>query len=109
VVETSRIIELCNAARPDVLFLGLGTPKQEFWAAANMDRLDVGPILCVGGAFDFVAGRTVRAPRLVQTVGMEWAWRLAHEPKRLWKRYLVRDSRFIGLAVREAITALRHR
>jgi N-acetylglucosaminyldiphosphoundecaprenol N-acetyl-beta-D-mannosaminyltransferase len=56
-----------------------------------------------------VAGRTVRAPRLVQTVGMEWAWRLAHEPKRLWKRYLVRDSRFIGLAVREAITALRHR
>jgi N-acetylglucosaminyldiphosphoundecaprenol N-acetyl-beta-D-mannosaminyltransferase len=109
VVETRRIIELCNAARPDVLFLGLGTPKQEFWAAANMDRLDVGPILCVGGAFDFVAGRTVRAPRLVQTVGMEWAWRLAHEPKRLWKRYLVRDSRFIGLAVREAITALRHR
>lgn len=109
VAETGRIIELCNAVRPDVLFLGLGTPKQEFWAADNMERLDVGPILCVGGAFDFVAGRTVRAPRFVQAAGMEWAWRLAHEPRRLWKRYLVQDTRFIGLAARELIAALRRR
>lgn len=107
--ETGKIIELVNAARPDILFLGLGTPKQEFWAAANLDRLDVGPILCVGGAFDFVAGRTVRAPRMIQAAGLEWAWRLALEPRRLWRRYLVQDGRFIGLAMREVCSRLRRR
>jgi N-acetylglucosaminyldiphosphoundecaprenol N-acetyl-beta-D-mannosaminyltransferase len=107
--ETRRIIEICNAAHPDILFLGLGTPKQERWAAANLEALDAGPVLCVGGSFDFVAGTTIRAPRMLQSVGLEWFWRLAHEPRRLWKRYLVRDSRFVGLALREAIATWQRR
>lgn len=107
--ETANMIEMVNAARPDILFLGLGAPKQEFWASAHLDSLDTGPVLCVGGAFDFVAGRTVRAPRRIQAAGLEWAWRLAHEPRRLWRRYLVQDARFILLAMREIFSRRRRR
>lgn len=99
--ENERIVALCNAQRPDILFLGFGAPKQEIWAAAHLERLDVGAAVCVGGTFDFVAGRVVRAPSWIQSAGFEWAWRLAHEPRRLWKRYLVRDAGIVPLALRE--------
>lgn len=99
--ETARVIERCNAVRPDVLYLGFGTPKQEIWAYQHLSRLDVGPVLCVGGAFDMAAGLKRRAPRLLRNWGLEWAWRLALEPGRLGRRYLVRDAQFLSLAWHE--------
>ena len=99
--ETVNMINYCNDKAPDILFFGVGFPKQEKWAYANMHRLKVGPILCVGAAIDFAAGNIQRAPELMQKTGFEWLWRLLSEPKRLWKRYLIRDSRFIFLAARE--------
>jgi N-acetylglucosaminyldiphosphoundecaprenol N-acetyl-beta-D-mannosaminyltransferase len=99
--ETDRIIDDINSRNVDILFIGVGAPKQEKWAAKHLDRLHVGPILCVGAAFDFAAGIIKRAPLWIQKSGMEWFWRLASEPGRMWKRYLVRDSRFIPLAIKE--------
>ena len=103
--ESTRIVELCNRARPDILFLGLGTPKQEVWAYQHQSQLDVGPILCFGGAFDLAAGTKTRAPKWLRAAGLEWAWRLASEPRRLWRRYLVQDVIFAALAVKEALRA----
>lgn len=99
--QTSRMVDDINSKRVDILFMGVGAPKQEKWAYANLNRLQVGPILCIGAAFDFAAGSSKRAPLAVQKAGLEWFWRLMHEPRRLWKRYLLRDSRFIPMAWRE--------
>lgn len=99
--ETSWIINDINARNVDILFIGVGAPKQEKWAAKHSDRLQVGPILCIGAAFDFAAGVINRAPLWVQKSGCEWMWRLASEPARMWRRYLIRDSRFIPLAWKE--------
>ncbi|NTW83585.1 MAG: WecB/TagA/CpsF family glycosyltransferase [Chlorobiaceae bacterium] len=99
--QTEQIIDDINSKNVDLLFIGVGAPKQEKWADANLDRLKTGPILCVGASFDFAAGSVKRAPLWVQKSGFEWLWRLLSEPRRLWKRYLVRDSRFIPLALRE--------
>lgn len=105
--ESARMVRRCNDARPDILFLGLGTPKQELWAYRHLSELNVGPILCFGGAFDLAAGLKARAPRWLRNAGLEWAWRLAYEPRRLWKRYLVQDVVFAVLAVKEAIRGRR--
>lgn len=107
--ETSHMVELCNRLRPDILCLGVGTPKQEKWAAAQLEKLSVGPILCIGAALDFAAGNIKRAPRWVQRSGLEWLWRLSNEPRRLWKRYLMRDSEFLLLAGREILHARSNR
>ncbi len=107
-VENELIINDINSRNVDILFIGVGAPKQEKWAAKHLDRLQVGPILCVGAAFDFAAGIIQRAPVWIQKSGLEWFWRLASEPGRLWKRYLVRDSRFIPLALKEISKSLFH-
>lgn len=99
--ETDWIINDINTRNIDILFIGVGAPKQEKWAAKHSDRLQVGPILCVGAAFDFAAGVIHRAPLWIQRSGCEWIWRLASEPTRMWRRYLIRDSQFIPLAWKE--------
>lgn len=96
-----KIVDEINCRGADILFVGVGAPKQEKWSWAHLERLRVGPIVCVGAAFDFAAGTVKRAPRWVQSCGCEWLWRLASEPGRLWKRYLVRDSRFVVWALAE--------
>jgi N-acetylglucosaminyldiphosphoundecaprenol N-acetyl-beta-D-mannosaminyltransferase len=90
-----------SGVRPGILFMGVGTPKQERWADRHLDVLDCGPIVCCGAAFDFAAGTAARAPVLVQRAGGEWLWRLLHEPRRLWRRYLLRGPRFLAFAARE--------
>lgn len=75
------------AARPDILWVGLSTPKQERWMAAHVDALGVPALVGVGAAFDFLSGRKPQAPRWVQRSGLEWLFRLASEPRRLWRRY----------------------
>ena len=83
-----------NSSSVDVLFVGLGCPKQEIWMAEHRDQLHC-VMLGVGAAFDFIAGNKRNAPRWLQKAGLEWAYRLATEPRRLWKRYLKHNPRFV--------------
>jgi len=89
--ENAAIVERVNAARPDVLLLGLGAPKQELWIAKHRDRLQTKVALCIGATIDFLAGEKARAPRWMQCFGLEWLHRVASEPRRLFKRY-ARDA-----------------
>jgi N-acetylglucosaminyldiphosphoundecaprenol N-acetyl-beta-D-mannosaminyltransferase len=93
--EQERILRLVHAAQPDVLLVGLGAPKQEKWIFANHDALGVPVSIGIGGAFEMTAGVVSRAPRWMQNSGLEWAYRLAQEPTRLWKRYLGNDLPFL--------------
>jgi N-acetylglucosaminyldiphosphoundecaprenol N-acetyl-beta-D-mannosaminyltransferase len=94
-------VRAVNSARPALLFVALGTPKQELWVHHHWSRLDATAVLCCGAAFDFVAGIQIRAPGWMQRAGLEWLWRLAHDPARLWRRYLVRDAAFVGIFLKE--------
>jgi N-acetylglucosaminyldiphosphoundecaprenol N-acetyl-beta-D-mannosaminyltransferase len=95
------VIERIKSARPDVLFVGLGAPKQERWIHRWRHELGVPVSIGVGVSFEFAAGMVARAPRWMQRVGLEWAWRLAMEPRRLWRRYLVDDTRFAAIFLRQ--------
>lgn len=95
------LVTSINQASPDLLFVGLGAPKQEVWIARHSQELKVGLILGIGGAFDLEAGVFPRAPEWMRASGLEWVWRLLKEPKRLWKRYLVRDLRFFKILFQE--------
>jgi N-acetylglucosaminyldiphosphoundecaprenol N-acetyl-beta-D-mannosaminyltransferase len=93
--EEDEIARQINAARPDVLWVGIGVPKQEKWMARMRDRLEV-PVMCaVGAAFDFHAGRISQAPAWMQRHGLEWTYRIAQEPRRLLPRYLYYNPRFM--------------
>jgi len=93
--EDEDVVNMINAARPDVLWIGLGCPKQEKWAFEHRSRLDVPVLAAVGQAFNLHAGVTPQAPRWMREHGWEWLFRFASEPRRLWKRYLVYNSQFI--------------
>jgi len=92
--EDDTVISQINQAKVDVLFVGIGCPKQEIWMAKHKEKLSC-VMLGVGAAFDFVAGNKKHAPRWVQNIGMEWLFRLCSEPSRLWKRYLKQNPRFV--------------
>lgn len=87
--ETDGMVARINAARPDIVWVGLGVPKQDFWMAVHRDRLEAPVLIGIGAAFDFHAGLKSQAPRWMQERGLEWLFRLVHEPRRLWYRYLV--------------------
>lgn len=89
--ENARIIELVNAASPDILVLGFGAPKQELWIARHRERLNARCALCVGATIDFLAGEKRRAPVWMRRLRLEWFHRLATEPRRLAMRY-ARDA-----------------
>lgn len=84
-------------AKADMLLVGMPAPFKEIWCEEQRAELDTPVMLGVGGAFDVMAGFVPRAPRIMQEAGLEWAWRLAMEPKKLWKRYLVTNSSFLAL------------
>lgn len=94
--------EIARSA-PHMLFVGMPSPFKETWCAGNREALGVPLIMGVGGSFDVLAGRVRRAPRAMQMVGLEWGWRLAMEPRKMWKRYLFTNSEFIWLATREIL------
>jgi N-acetylglucosaminyldiphosphoundecaprenol N-acetyl-beta-D-mannosaminyltransferase len=99
--EEADVVDQINEARPDVLWVGIGVPKQEKWMARMRDRLEV-PVMCgVGAAFDFHAGRISMAPRWMQERGLEWIYRIAQEPKRLLPRYLYTNPRFLAAFARQ--------
>jgi N-acetylglucosaminyldiphosphoundecaprenol N-acetyl-beta-D-mannosaminyltransferase len=102
-VEERAYRERIEACRTAVLFVGLGCPKQERWMAAQRGRLHA-VMVGVGAAFDYHAGTVRRAPVWMQRSGLEWLHRLASEPRRLWKRYLVTNSLYVWLAARQLLT-----
>jgi len=95
------LAQAVNRSRPDIVWVGLGSPKQERWMARNRRQLDAAILVGVGAAFDFLSGRRKQAPRWIQRSGLEWLYRLASEPRRLWRRY-ARYPRFVGLVALEA-------
>ena len=93
--ETPAIIRRINAAQPDILLVAMGVPTQELWITQHYNELQVPVNLAVGALFDFLSNSVPRAPLVVRKVGMEWAFRLVCEPRRLWKRYLVGNFSFL--------------
>jgi len=102
--EDDAIVERINAARPDILWVGLSTPKQEVWMASHIGRLNVPVLIGVGAAFDFLAGTKHQAPLWLQRSGLEWLYRLCCEPRRLWRRYLKIVPTFAVLAMVQLAT-----
>jgi N-acetylglucosaminyldiphosphoundecaprenol N-acetyl-beta-D-mannosaminyltransferase len=101
--EEESIAATINAAEPDYVWVGLGTPKQDLWLAAFRARLNAPVLLAVGAAFDFHAGRLRRAPRWMQRSGTEWIYRLALEPRRLARRYTRVNVRFLRLLIEDRL------
>ena len=101
--EDEKMMALINRVKPDVLFVGLGAPKQERWIWEHKEKLRVPVSIGIGAAFDFIAGTVKRAPKWMQKYGLEWFFRLFQEPGRLWKRYLIGNPIFIWLVVKEFI------
>ena len=93
----------CRGSVPDLVWVGLGAPKQELWLREVSSLAPRVTFFGVGAAFDFLSGVKPRSPLVLQRLGLEWAHRLAFEPRRLWKRYLISNARFVGLAVRELV------
>ena len=93
--EDREVLEKINAAAPDIVWVGLGTPKQDYWVARHRSLLDAPVLIAVGAAFDFHAGLLPQAPRWIQRSGLEWLFRLVHEPRRLAFRYLVYNPWFV--------------
>ena len=93
--EDMKSVEMINQAAPDVLWVGLGCPKQERWVFEHRHRLNAAVTVGVGAAFDFYTGRVAQAPRWMREHGLEWLFRLGHEPRRLWRRYLIQNPQFV--------------
>jgi N-acetylglucosaminyldiphosphoundecaprenol N-acetyl-beta-D-mannosaminyltransferase len=99
--ENKAVLEAINAAKPDILLVGFGMPIQERWLMENWDRLEVNVALPVGALFDYLAGEIPRAPHWMTDHGLEWLGRLIVEPRRLWRRYLIGNTRFLWLVLKE--------
>jgi N-acetylglucosaminyldiphosphoundecaprenol N-acetyl-beta-D-mannosaminyltransferase len=98
-------IDLIRCAEPDFIWVGLSSPKQEYWIAKAAALLPHGVFLGVGAAFDFHSGAVARAPTFMQNTGLEWLHRLLSEPSRLWRRYLILAPRFVGMVLAEEFVA----
>jgi N-acetylglucosaminyldiphosphoundecaprenol N-acetyl-beta-D-mannosaminyltransferase len=99
--ENESIVSEIKRSGADLLFVAMGSPAQERWIAANLKATGVKFALGVGGSFDHLSGRVRRAPLWMQKIGLEWLHRLALEPRRLWRRYLLGNSRFIYLIIKQ--------
>ncbi len=104
--EEAEIIEQINRANPDIIWVGLGGPKQDIWMADHRIDLTASVLIGVGAAFDFQSGRIPRAPRWLQQLGLEWLFRLGQEPRRLWRRYLLYNLLFIILVFFQNLKSL---
>ena len=93
--HSERVLEHIADHRPDILLVGMGTPQQELWVDRNFDRIEAGVTWTVGALFDYLAGHTPRAPHWLSDNGLEWIFRLAVEPRRMWRRYLLGNPAFL--------------
>lgn len=107
--EDAQMVRRINEAKPDIVWVGLGSPKQEKWMADHVGRIEAAALIGVGAAFDFHSGRVKWAPAWIRKMGIEWAYRLAREPKRMWRRNVnsfvflakVLQQRLLGANVRQ--------
>ena len=99
--EEPAVVAGVKEARPQILFVAMSSPRKEMFLSRWRNELQIPFVMGVGGSFDVLAGVTKRAPGWMQRGGLEWLFRLAQEPKRLWRRYLIEDMRFLGLLARE--------
>jgi N-acetylglucosaminyldiphosphoundecaprenol N-acetyl-beta-D-mannosaminyltransferase len=106
--EDAAVIAQINAAQPDIVWVGLGSPKQDYWMAAHRPVLNAPVLIGVGAAFDFLAGTKRQAPVWMRRSGLEWLFRLLSEPRRLWKRYLVGNTQFIWYLIKDIFGGKRH-
>ncbi len=101
--EDASVVAMINRTEADVLWVGLGCPKQERWMYEHRDKLNVPVLVGIGQAFDIHAGRLKQAPIWMRERGLEWLFRLASEPRRLWRRYLILNTKFIVGLIQEAV------
>lgn len=107
--EDAAIVSQINAARPDIVWVGLSTPKQERWMAAHLGKVQAPVMIGVGAAFDFHAGLKPQAPRWMQRSGLEWFFRMVSEPKRLARRYLQNNPKFVMAVLMQLLGLRRYR
>ena len=93
--ETQKVIKKVNASHADIVLVGLSAPLQDHWISENQDALKSPVTMGVGGLFDYYSGRIPRAPHLIRKLGLEWVWRLYQEPKRMWRRYIIGNVKFM--------------
>jgi N-acetylglucosaminyldiphosphoundecaprenol N-acetyl-beta-D-mannosaminyltransferase len=100
-MATRLVLKRITAAKPDLLCVAFGAPRQEIWMHQHCSTLPIGSALSVGAAFDTQAGLRKRAPRWTHAIGAEWLYRLCMEPRRLWRRYLIGNCQFLGIVAEE--------
>jgi len=101
IAENQKIMEMINAVKPNILWVSLTAPKQDFWIAAHIAKLDVNIAIGVGGAFEVSAGLIQRAPVWMQKAGLEWLYRFLKEPKRLFRRYFIEAPLFFPIILKQ--------
>jgi N-acetylglucosaminyldiphosphoundecaprenol N-acetyl-beta-D-mannosaminyltransferase len=106
--EDDRTIDRINASAPNIIWVGLGTPKQDLWMALHRNKLNASVPIGFGAAFDIHSGRVPQAPPWMQKAGLEWLFRLWQEPWRLWYRYLVYNPLFLTLILLQAVGLKRY-
>jgi N-acetylglucosaminyldiphosphoundecaprenol N-acetyl-beta-D-mannosaminyltransferase len=106
-VEDRDAVDRINASNADIVWMGISSPRQDAWMAEHIGKINAPVMIGVGAAFDFLSGRKRRAPRWIQRAGMEWLFRLASEPRRLWRRY-AQYPLFVALALLQATGITRY-
>ncbi len=101
--EEEGIVKEINQKKPDILFVGMSSPKKEYWMNKYQSALKVPFVMGVGGSFDVLVGKTKRAPPWMQRLGLEWFYRFLQEPTRMWKRYLVTNTLFFFYLLKEKL------
>lgn len=101
--ENDKIIDMINAAQPNILFVGVGAPKQEKWIYNNIKDLNINVAIGIGAFFDFAACTIKRAPKSFRNFGMGWFWRFMQEPKRLFRRYFIDSAEFVPIVVKQGL------
>lgn len=99
--DMPEIIDNMKNSNADILLVAFSSPNKEYWLDENMDKINIPFCMGVGGSFDVVAGKTARAPLWMQKLGLEWFYRFLQEPRRMWKRYLIGNSEYIYITLKE--------